>query len=369
MITDTFLNLAREGHCMPIGTHLVLHEQPDPEAILLDGKRLGSVVAQTAVRFATPLAVPLMDLTVEKEALLLACKVPAEEVGAYHFTELPALPADIPPTPRMLATCQAIEYIAQETDLLPMGMCIGPYSLLTKLVRDPITPVFMSGMGMTGEDEPDIALIDALLIWSERMILDYVDAQIAAGAKAMIVCEPAANMVYFSPNQMEDNPRPFEFYVMEPMRRLADRLTARGVALVFHDCGELTDAMVERFATLEADMISLGSSRDLAHDASLLPKETVIFGNLPSKNFYATQLTTAEVEEMGRDLTARMQAIGHPFILGTECDVLSVPGKEAEIVSKVNALMRCACEQHAAGTGSRRAERVPTTNATVSEKQ
>ncbi len=366
MINPTFLELARQGHCMPIGTHLVLHEQPDPEAILLDGARLGAVVAQTAERFDTPLAVPLMDLTVEKEALLLACGVSSEEIGAYHFTELPAEPAEIPPTPRMLATCEAIGTIAKQTELMPMGMCIGPYSLLTKLVRDPITPVFMSGMGMTGEDEPDIALIDALLGWAERVILAYVDAQIEAGAKAMIVCEPAANLVYFSPNQMEDNPRPFEFYVMEPMRRLTDRLTERGVALVFHDCGELTDAMVERFATLNADMISLGSSRDLEHDAELLPKETVIFGNLPSKNFYATQLTTAEVENMGRDLTTRMQAVGHPFILGTECDVLSVPGKEAEIVSKVNALMRCACEQHAAGTGGRRAERVtPTaTNAT-----
>ncbi len=337
---------------MPIGTHLVLHEQPNPEAVLLNGPRLGAVVVEAAKRFGTPLAVPLMDLTLEKEALLEACGVTVEEPAKYHFEALPEeAPKVIRLTPRMRATCEAIVHVAMRPDLLPMGMAIGPYSLLTKLVRDPITPVYLSGMGLTAKEEPEIALIDTLLAMGERVIARYVQAQIDAGARSMVICEPAANQVYFSPLQMAENPRPFERYVMEPMQRLAALLRSRDVDLVFHDCGELTDDMVRRFGTLGAAMLSFGSSRDMVHDARLVPPDIVLYGNLPSKHFYETQLTGEEVERRGRALVARMKEVGHPFILGTECDVLSVPGREAEIVSKVAALMRCGCGADAgAGT-------------------
>lgn len=132
---------------MPIGTHLVLHQQADPDAVLLDGRRLGDVLIATARRFNTPLAVPLMDLTLEKEALLLALGVPAGEISQHHFTELPETPKTILLTPRMQASCEAIAQVGAGSDLLPMGMSIGPFSLMTKLVADPITPVFLAGTG------------------------------------------------------------------------------------------------------------------------------------------------------------------------------------------------------------------------------
>ena len=358
MNRDYFLNLARNGHCLPIGTHMVLHEQVDPDAVVLQGNQLGKVIADTAERFNTPLAVPLMDLSLEKEALLMAMGVPADEIGKYHFTANPTPPNEVALTPRMLAACEAIHYVTQQPGLLPMGMCIGPYSLLTKLVTDPITPVYLMGAGMSAEDEPEIGLLNQLLKIGEQVINRYVDAQITAGAQALIVCEPAANLIYFSPNQLKANSEPFEFYVMAPMRRLAARLAERGVALVFHDCGQLTDSMVSQFGTLGAAMISLGSSRDLAKDSALLSKDTVLYGNLPSKNFYATQLTKEEVERQGRELQARMEATGHPFILGTECDVLSVPGKEQEILSKVNALLRCGCSAHVTPSVGPRVEKI-----------
>jgi hypothetical protein len=36
----------------------------------------------------------------------------------------------------------------------------------------------------------------------------------------------------------------------------------------------------------------------------------------------------------------KMRDTGHPFILGSECDVLSVPGSEREILAKVEAFMK-----------------------------
>ena len=64
------LELARSGRRMPIATHLVLHEKSDPEAILIDGERLAAVMLETAERFGNPLALPIMDLTLEKDILL-----------------------------------------------------------------------------------------------------------------------------------------------------------------------------------------------------------------------------------------------------------------------------------------------------------
>lgn len=335
-----YLDLARKGHRLPIGTHLALHRHADAEAVVRDGSRLGAVIAEAAAQFASPLAVPLMDLTLEKEALLQACGVPAGEAAAFHFSDLPDQPKSVALTARMEATCGALSHIARgHPSLVPIGMGIGPFSLMTKLMSDPILPVFLAGNGLSAEDEPDIALAERLLSMGEAVIQSYLNAQIDAGAQAIFICEPAANLVYFSPKQQEETGYAmFERYVMEPMRRIAAVLRARNVDLIFHDCGELTDEMLRRFDTLGACMVSLGSSRNLWEDAALISKDTVLYGNLPSKRFYSSGLTAAEVSRMAAALCENMEKVGHPFILGTECDVLSVPGSEAEIMRKVDAL-------------------------------
>ena len=337
-----YLDLAVSGLRMPIGTHLVLHAHADFETIVLDGGRLGAVIIEAAERFSTPLAVPLMDLTLEKAALLLACGVPAAEIDGHHFAAPPAAPPSLLLTPGMKASCEAISHVAACPGLVPMGMAIGPFSLMTKLITDPIAPVFLAGTGLTADQDPEVALVERLLALGEQVIHRYLRAQIDAGAKAVIICEPAANSVYFSPKQLEMNPAIFDRYVMEPMRRIARLLASRGIDLVFHDCGELTDDMVQRFATLNAVMLSFGGSRRLWEDAALIPKDTVLYGNLPTRRFYAAQLTAAEVERLAQELLEKMRAAAHPFILGSECDVLSVPGKEHEILDKVDAFMRCA---------------------------
>jgi hypothetical protein len=54
----------------------------------------------------------------------------------------------------------------------------------------------------------------------------------------------------------------------------------------------------------------------------------------------SSQMTVAEVERLSRNLLEKMRDTGHPFILGSECDVLSVPGSEREILAKVEAFMK-----------------------------
>lgn len=343
-----YLDLAAAGLRMPIGADLVLREETDPEGVLRDGARLGPVLVKAARRFQTPLALPVMDLELEKRYLLDLLGEGGERPDTYHFDAPPGEAALAkltsglagPLSPGMQALCEAISYVAGHTDLLPVGMTIGPFSLMTKLIADPIMPLALAGMGLTAAEDPGLELVEQALELATRVVLHYQRAQLRAGARAIFVAEPAANVVYLSPRQMAQGADTFERYVMTPNRRLRDQLRDYDADLLFHDCGELTEAMVTLFGQLDPALLSLGSSRRLWEDAALLPKTTVLFGNLPSKKFFSDQeITASQVAALATDLEARMRAVQHPFILGTECDVLSVPGCEATIARKVEALL------------------------------
>jgi len=348
-----YLDLARSGLRMPIGTDLVLHEKPDPERILRDGQALGRVVEETARRYRTPLAFAHMDLRLEKTVLCEMLDIPAEAIPTYHFRECPG--EDVfrrvedringPLHQELQAHVDSVSHIAEHTDLIPVGMGIGPFSLMTKLLSDPITPIYMAASGVTADEDPEVQTVEAVLELSLRIVLRSFSAQIQAGAKACFIAEPAANKVYVSPKQIEAGSDIFERYVIRPHRRIKALLDSHGVDLIFHCCGELTDYMVERFSRLEPVILSLGSSRKLWEDARLAPKHVVLFGNLPSKHFYSDSLITREeVERLACDLIRRMKDAGHPFILGSECDILNVPGYERPLREKVEAFVRCVCD-------------------------
>jgi uroporphyrinogen-III decarboxylase len=345
-----YLDLAAGGLAMPIGADLVLREKPDVNAILLDGQRLGAVVAEAARHYRTPLAIPLMDLMLEKQAMLVALGFPADQVEQYHF--------DAPPTDEMLATLddrlarselprmhahvEAVHFVAQQPDLVPIGMCIGPFSLMTRLLSEPIVPVYQAGRGITAEQNRDVAAVERCLDLALRTILFSIDQQLAAGAETIFIAEPAANQVYISPRQLEAGSDIFERYVMRPNRRIRERIEQAGAQLIFHCCGELSPHMLRGFASLEPTILSLGSSRRLWEDAAIVPRTTVLYGNIPSKKFFMdAEITEDQVRTLAKELVSRMREVGHPFILGSECDVLSVVGYEDTIRRKVAAMLEC----------------------------
>lgn len=351
MKRSVYLDLAASGLTMPIGTDLVLHERPAPEAVTHDGEALGRVVVEAARRYGTPLAMPLMDLRIEKAAMLRALGVAEDDIDSWHFDAVPddavferierGLSFTNHARPR--ANLRAIEYAAGRGDLIPAGMAIGPFSLMTKLLVDPITPVYLAGTGLSGDEEEEVRRVERVLELATRVILRSIEAQCDAGAAIVCICEPAANTVYLSPNQLESPGKGsdiFERYVMAFNRRVKARLESRGVDLMFHDCGELLDAMIGQFVTLDPAILSLGSSRRLWEDARLVPPTTVMYGNLPSKRFYDDGLVSvAEVQRQSAELIERMADAGQPFILGSECDVLSVPGCHDTIKAKVAAML------------------------------
>jgi hypothetical protein len=346
------LDLAARGLSMPIGTDLVMHEEPDPEAVRHDGAALGRVIERAARRWGTPLAVPLMDLRLEKTDLLAMAGIGEAEAESYHFSaslpeeKLAFLCAEQagPLCAGSVARDQALALIATRADLVAVGMAIGPFSLTTRLLADPITAAAMAGTGVQADEADEVKLLWQCLRMAEAAVLRSVRSQIAHGAKAIMICEPAACTAFLSPRQLRAGANLFERLVMEPNLRLKAAMEDGGCALIFHDCGELTDLMVEAFAQrLHPIMLSLGSSRRLWEDARLTPKDVVLYGNLPTKSFYSdSAMPTTEVIRCTEELTGRMKVTGHPYILGSECDVLFVPEAQEPIRTKVGAMMAAA---------------------------
>ncbi|MCX6625560.1 MAG: hypothetical protein NTY38_31765 [Acidobacteria bacterium] len=298
-----FRELAASGLRMPVGTDLMLNEHSDPEQVMEDGRRLGQVMEATARRFRTPLALSLMDLRLEKRDLLRSLGNVDADVDTFHFEEAPGedqieqvkAQRAAPFAKRNQAHLDAVRYVAEETDLVAVGMAIGPFSLMTKLMKDPITAIAMAGGGVTPDEDPGVLLVHRALVLAEADL------------------------------------------------RLRRQLADAGVDLIFHDCGELTDSMVEQFATrLKPSILSLGSSRQLWSDAKLVPGDMVLFGNLPTKSFYSdSAMPDEKVESLTRELIVRMRETGHPHILGSECDVLHVPEAAERIRRKVDVMLTC----------------------------
>lgn len=332
---------------MPIATDLVLQERPDPEAVRRDGQALAEVVREAAERYGTTLAIPLMDLRLEKADLVALLRKDVRDADTFQFDgppsglDLERARASAPFLPLHRAHFDAIAAIAERPGLTPLGMAIGPFSLATKLLADPITAVGLAGAGLGPEDDPAVASIERCLALAELAVARSLREQLAAGAAAVIVCEPAAGSVYVSPKQMAAGSPVFARFVIEPLLRVRSLLEERGAELLLHDCGELATPMLEALAArVRPAVLSLGSSRCLWQDAAVVPGEVVLFGNLPSKHFYSdATLPVERVREMTRELVCRMRQTGHSFILGSECDVLHVPGAEQTIREKVEALL------------------------------
>lgn len=348
MAREFWLEMARSGARFPIGTDLVLHDRKDAEKIRMSGPALGQVIAEAAAKWKIPVAMPLMDLRLEKADLASAFGFDFEQAETWKLEAVPeastiarvadpirAFPAE------NRAQQQSLRWLASHTSLLPVGMAIGPFSLATKLLADPITPVALAGSGMTSAEDAGVALVERALDLAEAAVQRSLRAQMSAGARAVMICEPAANTTFLSPRQLRSGADTFHRYVLEPNLRLKSFLDEHRLDLIFHDCGELLPEMVRAFAQrIHPAVLSLGASRLLWEDAELVPEDVVMYGNLPTKTFYSDEaMPLARVQEISRELLGRMRATGHAYILGSECDVLHVPDAAATIRQKVDAMM------------------------------
>jgi hypothetical protein len=90
----TYLWIAEDGLSMPLATDMVLHEGasgPDIERTLSNGEELRRVVVRAARRFGAPLAIPHMDLKLEKALPVRSLGV-SWSAGSIWATAVPYYP-------------------------------------------------------------------------------------------------------------------------------------------------------------------------------------------------------------------------------------------------------------------------------------
>ena len=205
-------------------------------------------------------------------------------------------------------------------------MLIGPFSLMTKLLADPIIPVFLAASGITGEEDQSVKNVETILKMAVAVIKRSAQMQIDAGARLICICEPAANVAFISPDLLAGDTDIFERYVLFNNRQITELMKVNHVDLLLHDCGELSNTMLQKLCSLDPVILSLGSSRELWSDAYLVPEHIVLFGNVSTKNL--VYIPEAQLKHTINDLKEKMSKTGHPFILGSECDIMSIPGYE-----------------------------------------
>jgi uroporphyrinogen-III decarboxylase len=351
MSRQTFHDFARRGLAMPLAVDLLVHLESTPEKVDANPAEMARIMIRAAEVFDTPLAVAPMDLRVEKAALAEWLGIPAAEHETFHlsqplsFEQIEALRnhfGDGELTARMRVTAEALGIAAKRSALIPTGMAIGPFSLVTKIMEDVITAVFMVGAETDPDEDESVALALQLIELTTGLVEAYVRAQIAGGAKAIIICEPAANKVYFSPKQIAEGSNVFERMVIEPNRRIVKAIEEAGADLILHDCGELTPEMIADLAGLHPVVLSLGSCVDIVEATRHVPRDVVLFGTVPSKFVpREDEMPVEKVRAICASLRDRMEATGHPFILGSECDVLCVHGHERGIMAKAREIAEC----------------------------
>ena len=103
--------------------------------------------------------------------------------------------------------------------------------------------------------------------------------------------------------------------------------------------------MITSFGKLNPKVISFGSPVKLWEIEQYVAKDVVMFGNLPTKKFYSDEEVPLDgIEGRVSEIEEKMRPTGHPFIISSECDVLSMPGYEKTIMAKVAAM--CGCGNH-----------------------
>ena len=117
----------------------------------------------------------------------------------YQFTEAP--PEDAlaalrsagkrPLRARNAFNIAAVRYIAERTDLLPVGMLIGSFSLMTKLIADPITPVDMAGSGVSAAADSGVRFVERCLELALATVLRSAEAQIGSECDVLHVRDSA----------------------------------------------------------------------------------------------------------------------------------------------------------------------------------
>jgi uroporphyrinogen decarboxylase len=269
------------------------------------------VVKSLAEMFKPDIIFPLMDLSVEANALGRHTVFPKEDSATVvrdHFDmdELERIQQiNIAFDTRLLGYVETVKLMSMSLpeQVLRGAYVTGPYTLAALLM---------------GADEAAMATVlrpeelTAVCQVTTEKIQEYVRLLIAAGAQVICILEPSAVML---------GPDQFEQFSAQYVHHINNSCKYTGVGTVYHTCGN-TMHLIEKMAGAGVDGLSLDSAAvgvDLAQAAQRVPAEVAVIGNVnPTGAILRGQ--PGQVREEVRELLNRMEPYPN-FVLATGCDL------------------------------------------------
>jgi uroporphyrinogen decarboxylase len=279
------------------------------------------VLESLVKRFNPDVIFPLMDLSVEANALGMYTVFPQEDSATVLRKNVDI--AEQIMHGKLNISCDSrlqsyVETIRLSRICFPEAIVKGAY------VTGPYT---LAGLIM-GAEEAAIAAImepDKLMQLCEftiERILEYIRLLTGAGAQLICVLEPSAVML---------GPDEFKRFSADFINHIHNNYKYTDISTVYHTCGN-TMHLIEKMVESEVDALSLDSCEmgvDLPEVARRIKNDCILIGNISPTG----TILNGTPEEVKKDVVDLLRSMDfcQNFVLSTGCDLpQEVPPKNIE---------------------------------------
>ncbi len=267
-------------------------------------KRHAEVVKFVTERFELDLALPLLDLTAEAEALGAKSKFGEYDsplIKRHLLPESIDLSMEIDPkrAGRLPLMIETARIMAQEIKNVPLGFYVtGPLTMASQTIG---AQRLMKDMA---KQEP---YVHELIELTTRLCIDYSLELEKAGVDFLVVAEPLSSLI--SPAHFREYSKPYLIEVAGETNR----------DMVLHICGR-ANKILEDMVSIGMRGISIDQNISLEEAVEVAPEEVLIFGNYPPLNlaFKKPQEIKKEVDGMLKPVAGQSN-----IVACTGCDVPS----------------------------------------------
>ena len=269
------------------------------------------VIKAVVNRFKPDIIFPLMDLSVEANALGRYTIFPQEDSATvpkrqFFLEEINKLKeVNISYDSRVLSYVETMKLmsVGLPDDVIRGAYITGPYSAAALMMG-------ADDAAMTSVTDPE--KLHLLCEFTAEKIREYANLLISAGAEVICILEPTA--VTLGPQQ-------FEKFSADYIKHIINSIHYSGVSTIYHTCGN-TMHLIEKMLDSGINAISLDSEEmgvDLKKVADMVPEDIVVMGNI---NPSTTMLrgTEKDIAEKTKNLLEQMKDFPN-YILSTGCDL------------------------------------------------
>ena len=285
------------------GTNIKLAQQNVREHYL--------AIRKLVERFEPDLIFPLMDLSVEANALGRYTMFPRNESATIPKDAFD--PGEVEQLRSVnIAFDMRLTGYVETMKLMRIGLpewiqrgayVTGPYSLAA---------LIMGADDAAVASVVDTEILHTLCELTVEKVHEYIHLLIAAGAQVICILEPSAVML---------GPDQFELFSADYVRDIVNSFKFNPVSFIYHTCGN-TNHLIEKMYASGVDALSLDSQEagvDLPEIVRRVPEDIVVMGNIsPSTTMLSSNVR--DVEHEVADLLRRMEPYPN-FILSTGCDL------------------------------------------------